>query len=79
MIGNETVITLNKPTILLDVDDCLRIIERVNGRINAFMVGEDENPHYEVVIDGEVYGPMIETELCWFTHGLKIGVQREKK
>jgi hypothetical protein len=64
-------VTKNKPTILLDVDDCLRVIKRLDGKINSFMVGEDENPHYEVTINNVVYGPMIETELCWFTHGLK--------
>jgi hypothetical protein len=53
--------------------DCGRIIDEVaGGQLSEFEV--DGETHYEVVINGEVYGPMIETEFFWFTHGLKIGV-----
>lgn len=59
--------------IITGAADCGRIIGEVaGGQLSEYDVNGEM--HYEVVVSGEVYGPMIETELCWFTHGLKIGV-----
>ena len=62
--------------IITEAADCGRIIDEVaSGQLSEFEV--DGETHYEAVVGGKAYGPTIETELCWFTHGLKIGAQRE--
>ena len=51
-----------------DVADCIQTVAKRNGTVNVFPVlGEI---HYEVTIGLEVYGPMVETELFWFTKGM---------
>jgi hypothetical protein len=37
-------------------------IERVGGRAAKFWMGKGPEPHYEVTLGGENYGPMNEAE-----------------
>ena len=73
VVGGE--LPERKPSSLLlcDPADSAMRIREAGGTITRFDVdGED---HYEVSIGDLIYGPMIDTELYWFSHGL----QREKE
>jgi hypothetical protein len=53
-------------------EDDIRMIEAKGGSVRTFEMSIDPQPHYEVTIDGKIYGPMIETELYWFAYGLSL-------
>ena len=46
------------------------IIKRNGGKVTPFDVEGHPEVHFEIELNGETYGPMIETELYWFAHGI---------
>ena len=54
----------------LRFNDSALIITQAGGTVTGFDVGGE--PHYEVTLDGQTYGPMIETELYWFAYGVSL-------
>ena len=61
------------PDIQSTVEDSTAIVKLHGGYVTEFEVSEDPYPHYEVTLDGQKFGPMVETELYWFAYGLKWG------
>ncbi len=64
--------TERRPLVQIDVFDAVASIEGKGGRAAKFWMGEDSEPHYEIEIQGRIYGPMDESGLHWFACGLNV-------